>query len=243
MLKIRFNFTAILLLAISYIASAQRVSYQYLDSVTSAICKMQSDVNGYMSIYNDYKVSFPSASFKINTSNHLATKAVYREFKSDGGEVLFYTEDTDFSTAQGIIVIPMENKKIRQIEVSFPSGTLKVKKVTVNTGVVLPIKDAYVCTFYCLNKYDKSSKSFLFDQMFFYLVDLCNNLKLEKGLITSGQIAAEKADWIALSADQFIQQHPKSILAAQARLNLSEMIYKKEEQIKKAKEEFKLVND
>lgn len=89
----------ILLLTIAFISSAQNISYEKLDSISSSISKLQLQANNL--VYNDGKddfiLNFPENNFQLLYSTGKAQRVVYK--KKGDTEYLYLTENIDLTKA------------------------------------------------------------------------------------------------------------------------------------------------
>ena len=206
---------------------AQTVSYEKLDSISSEISKMQSEVNG--KIYNnggsEFELSFPEENFKVFYNNQIATNAIYK--KQNGKELLYLTENIDFSKATGYVF--GFNNNILGMRVYFPAAYLKTQLY--ENGVLVNTISEESLEFFMINK--KVDKT-IFD----YLLDLITSLQIAKGLTTEAEISNQKKDYsptLSISdAQKFILKYPSSIY----NLRLKNRIKQLEEAEKKGEEVF-----
>jgi hypothetical protein len=207
---------------------AQTVSYEKLDSITSEISKMQSEVNG--KTYNnggyEFELSFPEENFKVFYHNQIASNAIYK--KQNGKELLYLTENIDFSKATGY-VFGITNNDIQFLRVYFPAAYLKTQLY--ENGVLVNTISEESLEFFMINKnVDKT----IFD----YLLDLITSLQIAKGLTTEAEISNQKKDYDSTlyisDAQKFILKYPSSI----HNLHLKTSIKQLEEAEKKGEEVF-----
>lgn len=204
----------LLLIAVTFaiFCQAQKVPYEKLDSISTAISKLQFETNGltYNDGKTDYEISFPEANFQVAFSNQLATKAIYK--KSNGKELLYLTENIDLSKAIGIVSFPI-NKDMLVIKLYFPQGYLKTQIIE-NGTKTKTISEEYL-EFFRVNK-DLNGSSSIFNSIY----DLCTSIKKEKKLITQKIIDEENSDWKKLTLEAYIQKHPNSLKTMQAKLRI-----------------------
>lgn len=117
-------FFAILLFIFSFVQSinAQNITSAELSKLSADINALQIAADGKSLIEPDKNISsvisFPKQSFSVLFSSGFAYRAVY---KDDGTDQLFVTENIDFSAANKVTVLPVNNKSgVQCIRVSFP---------------------------------------------------------------------------------------------------------------------------
>nr|WP_315197480.1 hypothetical protein [uncultured Flavobacterium sp.] len=88
---------ALLFILISFVAKAQKIPYEKLDSISASISKSQLKVNNltYNDGMDDYILSFPENNFQILYSTGKAQRAVYK--KIGDTEYLYLTENIDLT--------------------------------------------------------------------------------------------------------------------------------------------------
>lgn len=90
---------AILFVLMSFVAKAQKIPYEKLDSISTNISKLQLTANDltYNDGKDDYILSFPEKNFQIFYSTGKAQRAVYK--KKGDTEYLYLTENIDLTKA------------------------------------------------------------------------------------------------------------------------------------------------
>lgn len=226
--KMYLKLNRIFIIFLIAISAKAQIRYETLDSLSSSISEMEKQVEGKEYKEDDgevYRLSFPWENFKVYFYNKLATKAEYQE--TNGTETLLLTEDIDFSKATGLTVSKDYNK-VAYIKVDFPSGHIKTQ-VFENGNLVGTVNRTSLEFYSQYGAVDKNRK-FYFDKMYDELYALCTKLKIDKSLMTESDVRNESADWIKMTAENFIKKHPKSLLAAQAHQNIKDQ---EEEKLKK----------
>ncbi|MEO8254788.1 MAG: hypothetical protein ABI554_10435 [Flavobacterium sp.] len=144
----------ILLLTISFKGSAQKISYEKLESISSSISKLQLGVNDL--VYNDgkddYVLSFPENNFQILYSTGKAQRTVYK--KKGDIEYLYLTENIDLTKADVFYKIQYPGA-IGAYRMNFPNG---VQTQIYSNGKYTETKSEKYLEFY-YNKYDQKRES------------------------------------------------------------------------------------
>jgi hypothetical protein len=197
--------TILLIIQATFSLYAQTVSYEKLDSISTEISKMQSEVNGKTYNYgeSEFELSFPEENFKVFYHNQLATKAIYK--KQNGKELLYLTENIDFSKATGY-VYGITDSNILSLRVYFPAAYLKTQLY--ENGVLVNTISEESLEFFRINKKVDKTITYL-------LFNLITSLQIEKGLLTKEERSNQNKDFsLTLSisdAQKFILKYPFSI--------------------------------
>ena len=110
-----------ILVLISFLAKAQKLPYEKLDSISSEISKSQLKVNNLTCNdgKEDYILSFPENNFQILYSTGKAQRAVYK--KKGETEYLYLTENIDLAKIDSFYHVRYPGA-IGVFRMSFPNG-------------------------------------------------------------------------------------------------------------------------
>lgn len=211
----RKAFLILLLCSTILNVSAQKISFETLDTVSALVSQWQYRTSGKTfrdASGDEFELSFPPENFKVWYHDKLATRAVYK--KRGNREVLSVTEGIDFSKATAVTVGDDQNG-ITCVSVHFPKDHLKTQLVE-NGKVTATVRESRL-EFFCPYGVVDSDRKFLFDKMFFGLYGLAVQLKMDKGLMQVDALWNELSDWEKLGAEAFAATYPNSLLALQAK--------------------------
>ena len=149
----------LLFVFISFVANAQKLPYEKLDSISANISKLQLTINDltYNDGKEDYILSFPENNFQILYSTGKAQRAVYK--KKGDTEYLYLTENIDL-TKLGAFYHVRHSGGIGVFGMSFPNGIQT--QIYIN-GKYTETKSENYLNFYYEQKGDSGKK--LLDQL------------------------------------------------------------------------------
>nr|WP_315153379.1 hypothetical protein [uncultured Flavobacterium sp.] len=150
----------VILVLISFVAKAQEIPYEKLDSISESVSKLQLKADNL--VYNDgkedYLLSFPKNNFQILYSTGKAQRAVYK--KKGDKELFFLSENIDLTKADEISQY-LNTGSVGVVRMSFPEG---VSTQIYTNGVYTNTITEYYLEFF----YDKNRSHYFQDQDLVY---------------------------------------------------------------------------
>lgn len=178
----------LLFVLISFLAKAQKLPYEKLDSISSSISKSQLKVNNLTCNdgKEDYILSFPENNFQILYSTGKAQRAVYK--KKGETEYLYLTENIDLTKVDVFYHVRYPGA-IGVFRMSFPNG---IQTQIYTNGEYTETKSENYLNFYYEQKGDSGKK----------LLEQLNGMLYSLGLGKKMYVKPETIDDII---DQYIE--------------------------------------
>lgn len=223
-MKSNIIFFACLLFSFSTRAQKQPVRYEALDSLSAIISKLAVEVDGRG--YVDSKtgeitnLSFPKENFVAFYYNKLATKVIYKLGERKETSVL--VQGVDLTNMIGITQEEVNHDLI--VVKLYYKGNEAAKAKAIAQGDLLAEDKDYL-EFYGPNKPNDH-------RLFNSLSYLCGILQLDNGSLTRQNFIQDNADWKKLTMAAYLQKHPASLRAMQARFSTKNIAAKQAAQVK-----------